>query len=91
MLDILDKLARRPAIGPDMPPWVRRWMGEQLKIHNDTWSRRSDLNRRPSVYETLALPLSYAGYHILYLTTGLVQYLVCLTRQKEERPCKRHK
>ena len=25
------------------------------------WSRRSDLNRRPAVYETAALPLSYAG------------------------------
>ncbi len=26
-----------------------------------TWSQRSDLNRWPAVYETAALPLSYAG------------------------------
>ena len=26
------------------------------------WSQRSDSNRRPAVYETAALPLSYAGY-----------------------------
>jgi hypothetical protein len=25
------------------------------------WSRRGDLNPRPSDYESLALPLSYAG------------------------------
>ena len=25
------------------------------------WSHRSDLNRRPAVYETAALPLSYGG------------------------------
>jgi hypothetical protein len=25
------------------------------------WSRWSDLNRRPAVYETAALPLSYTG------------------------------
>jgi hypothetical protein len=25
------------------------------------WSRRADLNRRPAVYETAALPLSYVG------------------------------
>src|SRR5215212_1540274 len=25
------------------------------------WSQQSDLNRRPTVYKTVALPLSYAG------------------------------
>ncbi len=25
------------------------------------WSRRSDLNRRPSLYKSVALPLSYVG------------------------------
>ena len=25
------------------------------------WSQRTDLNRRPAVYETAALPLSYVG------------------------------
>jgi hypothetical protein len=27
----------------------------------DGWSRHSDLNRGPAVYETAALPLSYVG------------------------------
>jgi hypothetical protein len=27
----------------------------------NSWSQRTDLNRRPTVYETVALPLSYAG------------------------------
>jgi hypothetical protein len=27
----------------------------------DNWSRWSGLNRRPTVYETVALPLSYTG------------------------------
>ena len=26
------------------------------------WSQRSESNRRPAVYETAALPLSYAGF-----------------------------
>jgi hypothetical protein len=26
------------------------------------WSHRTDLNRRPAVYETAALPLSYGGF-----------------------------
>ena len=30
-------------------------------------SRRGDLNPRPSVYETLALPLSYVGKHLRYV------------------------
>ena len=28
---------------------------------SDCWSRHSDLNRGPAVYETAALPLSYVG------------------------------
>ena len=28
---------------------------------SDRWSRHSDLNRGPAVYETAALPLSYVG------------------------------
>ena len=30
------------------------------------WSRRRDLNPRPSDYESLALPLSYAGIETLF-------------------------
>src|SRR5262245_51281207 len=33
-----------------------------LKVDNVSgWSQQSDLNRRPTVYKTVALPLSYAG------------------------------
>src|SRR6266542_4338953 len=31
------------------------------RSHTDSRSRRSDSNRRPAVYKTAALPLSYAG------------------------------
>jgi hypothetical protein len=34
-----------------------RWTGS----FGDLWSRHSDLNRGPAVYETAALPLSYVG------------------------------
>lgn len=34
-----------------------RGQGTQSQI----WSRRVGLNHRPAVYETAALPLSYAG------------------------------
>ena len=33
--------------------------GHQLTLK--MWSRHSDLNRGPAVYETAALPLSYVG------------------------------
>ena len=36
------------------------------------WSRRVDLNHRPSDYESLALPLSYAG-----LMRRLFLFLAC--------------
>ena len=32
------------------------------------WSRRSESNRRPAVYKTAALPLSYAGRHVILNT-----------------------
>ena len=45
---------RQPSVGTDHLssgfPQVSRW-----------WSRHSDLNRGPAVYETAALPLSYVG------------------------------
>ena len=31
------------------------------RTRNGGWSRHSDLNRGPAVYETAALPLSYVG------------------------------
>jgi hypothetical protein len=34
------------------------------------WSRQSDLNRRPTVYKTVALPLSYAGRNRLVGRAG---------------------
>ena len=37
-----------------------RWHQVQVNF-GEGWSRRSDLNRGPAVYETAALPLSYVG------------------------------
>jgi hypothetical protein len=34
------------------------WRGSFVR---EVWSRHSDLNRGPAVYETAALPLSYVG------------------------------
>jgi hypothetical protein len=45
---------------------VKPWSG--LVESNQTeekWSQWSGLNRRPTVYETVALPLSYIGYQLL--------------------------
>ena len=36
-------------------------LGHTSKIFNQGWSRHPDLNRGPTVYKTVALPLSYAG------------------------------
>ena len=33
----------------------------ERRLNNRSWSRRSDSNRGPAVYETAALPLSYVG------------------------------
>ena len=35
--------------------------GKNKGSDQEDWSRRVDLNHRPSDYESLALPLSYAG------------------------------
>ena len=32
-----------------------------LNTELEKWSRQRDLNSRPTVYETVALPLSYVG------------------------------
>jgi hypothetical protein len=37
-----------------------------LPFANTEWSRRPDSNRGPTVYKTVALPLSYAGRYILF-------------------------
>jgi hypothetical protein len=37
-----------------------------LPFVNTEWSRRPDSNRGPTVYKTVALPLSYAGRDILF-------------------------
>jgi hypothetical protein len=47
--------ASRKAKGQD-PKTLPSALGCQI-----VWSRWSDLNRRPAVYETAALPLSYTG------------------------------
>ena len=45
--------------------WIKVGIGKtsahSALVHIVVWSQRSDLNRWPAVYETAALPLSYAG------------------------------
>jgi hypothetical protein len=41
-----------------MKPLQTAWRGSFVR---EGWSRHSDLNRGPAVYETAALPLSYVG------------------------------
>ena len=55
--------------GPETPPWLchQLLIAEQAlrtvapDYETRQWSRHSDLNRGPAVYETAALPLSYVG------------------------------
>src|SRR5262249_13640157 len=51
-LRAIDRLAQTAAEGLKSPPWLRRDSSESFR----NWSRRRDLNPRPTVYETLALP-----------------------------------
>ncbi|SVC34496.1 uncharacterized protein METZ01_LOCUS287350, partial [marine metagenome] len=47
---------------------------------NYPWSRRSGLNRRPAVYKTAALPLSYGGLEIVSMEppVGIEPTTCCL-------------
>src|SRR4029077_5850245 len=46
--------------------------GKEFGISRKVWCRRRESNPRPRDYETLALPLSYAGIEtILYATESL--------------------
>jgi hypothetical protein len=45
------------------------------------WSRRSELNRRPTDYESVALPLSYAGRLAIFAPQPLGKQ--CTVLQKE--------
>ena len=38
-----------------------------LITHCKIWSQRTELNCRPTDYESVALPLSYAGFSIRFL------------------------
>ena len=48
----------RPSMGSAE---VRRETDEQRRVRNENWSQRRDLNPRPELYESPALPLSYSG------------------------------
>ncbi len=48
---------------------------------NEEWSQQRDLNPRPTVYKTVALPLSYAGMLIIQYANNnklflFFQYLI---------------
>src|SRR6266498_2567292 len=49
-------------VGPPSPSrhGSGRFVGPAT-LSSEVWSRHSDLNRGPAVYETAALPLSYVG------------------------------
>jgi hypothetical protein len=57
--------------------------GEIIQINKKSrnlskrWSRRSDLNRGPSDYESLALPLSYAGTTMADDPGNNIVFLAC--------------
>ena len=57
-----------PACGRQGGEWIefrRQWMRQLQELdiifQSCWWSRRGDLNPRPTDYESVALPLSYAG------------------------------
>ena len=52
-----------------------------LAFVNTEWSRRPDSNRGPTVYKTVALPLSYAGRYILFAKNSFANTL----NSEEER------
>src|SRR5271169_2414746 len=61
----------------------------QIRIANETedWCRRGESNPRPRDYETLALPLSYAGmrqFFMLRIRSRRVKEL-CPARSRPER------
>jgi hypothetical protein len=46
----------------------------------DYWSQRAELNRRPTDYESVALPLSYAGIFLWEFKKGTLP-VFCLKNQ----------
>ena len=47
-----------------------------LITHCFIWSQRAELNRRPTDYESVALPLSYAGLWSSMVRNGVL-YTLC--------------
>ena len=86
----------------EAPPTRRSFTGRRKPTSRpasvrDRWSRHSDLNRGPAVYETAALPLSYVGArasigdapgHQLFTTRGATRRIP-LTRKRDKRGCLR--
>ena len=52
----------RPLFAADNAAFAATWNGQKVQvIKGFMWCRRRELNSRPTVYKTAALPLSYAG------------------------------
>ena len=47
-------------------PVTSAWKAEVLPLNYIRWSPQSDLNQRPTLYKSVALPLSYKGIHYTY-------------------------
>jgi hypothetical protein len=54
-------------VGQPTIPMVRFWRSQR------NWCPQSDLNRRPTAYKAVALPLSYAGFVKHYFTAEPAQ------------------
>src|SRR5437899_304592 len=54
-------MATAPSSQPDRGPARRQDISGGFELRAPGWSQWPGLNRRPTVYETVALPLSYIG------------------------------
>jgi hypothetical protein len=66
-LAIIGQLTRAARGGGGVTTWHKIWELGLLQLPYVVGSQRWDLNPRPAVYETAALPLSYAGVFAAYL------------------------
>src|ERR1700758_2436385 len=82
------------SLGTDPPIRLRPGRAQQRtfrEVLRDHWCRRGESNPRPRDYETLALPLSYAGLNaILYATDepAKVSRCSCASKRMLWRSCR---
>ena len=62
--------AHRNYKGENIPGKYERGYENNLITHRITWSQRTELNCRPTDYESVALPLSYAGFTYFFIGCG---------------------